>query len=417
MAIWPLILGYAGGYLQDHDITRYYPVAGDLDFDEIEAQVQTLVRDSYTLANLEVRITGNTMAAATTVRSRINGGNGTQSVSIGAGATGIFTDAVNSDALVSGDLINSVVITPESLGAWIKTSIIAYTLTNSTCILACVYAPGTLNEETEYYPVGGFLSGDTVETTAQYRYRVAATLSNFRIYASENTLDGETTARVRVNGANGNQVVTVGAGLTGGFEDAENTDVIAAGNLLNYQAIAGGTGLIRLSVMQVKVTSTGQHLMQSRALVGLKIYGRTRYLAITGNLQIDSTTEAHAQSYAKATLTGKNMFVRVETNTLDGVATIRTRKNGANGNLSVSVPAGNSGEFEDLENSDSYVATDEINWQTVTGGGSGSIGLNIIGLEINQAAAGWTGKISGVSNPAKVMGVPVANIAKVKGVA
>ncbi|GAH88175.1 unnamed protein product, partial [marine sediment metagenome] len=31
--------------------------------------------------------------------------------------------------------------------------------------------------------------------------------------------------------------------------------------------------------------------------------------------------------------------------------------------------------------------------------------------------AGWTGKISGVTNPAKIMGVPVANIAKVKGVA
>lgn len=29
---------------------------------------------------------------------------------------------------------------------------------------------------------------------------------------------------------------------------------------------------------------------------------------------------------------------------------------------------------------------------------------------------GWTGKISGVTNPAKIMGVPVANIAKVKGV-
>ncbi|GAI27798.1 unnamed protein product, partial [marine sediment metagenome] len=32
-------------------------------------------------------------------------------------------------------------------------------------------------------------------------------------------------------------------------------------------------------------------------------------------------------------------------------------------------------------------------------------------------AAGWTGKISGVTNPAKIMGVDVANIAKVKGVA
>lgn len=33
------------------------------------------------------------------------------------------------------------------------------------------------------------------------------------------------------------------------------------------------------------------------------------------------------------------------------------------------------------------------------------------------AVAGWTGKISGVTDPAKIMGVDVANIAKVKGVA
>ena len=33
------------------------------------------------------------------------------------------------------------------------------------------------------------------------------------------------------------------------------------------------------------------------------------------------------------------------------------------------------------------------------------------------AVVGWTGKIMGVTNPAKIMGVDVANIAKVKGVA
>jgi len=37
-------------------------------------------------------------------------------------------------------------------------------------------------------------------------------------------------------------------------------------------------------------------------------------------------------------------------------------------------------------------------------------------LVIEYEVAGWTGKISGVTNPAKIMGVAVANIAKVKGV-
>ncbi|GAH38091.1 unnamed protein product [marine sediment metagenome] len=40
-----------------------------------------------------------------------------------------------------------------------------------------------------------------------------------------------------------------------------------------------------------------------------------------------------------------------------------------------------------------------------------------ISLKGIGAEPGWTGKVSGVTNPAKIMGVPVANIAKVKGVA
>jgi len=38
-------------------------------------------------------------------------------------------------------------------------------------------------------------------------------------------------------------------------------------------------------------------------------------------------------------------------------------------------------------------------------------------IEYTPLVVGWTGKISGVTNPAKIMGVAVANIAKVKGVA
>ncbi|MFC1510488.1 LamG-like jellyroll fold domain-containing protein, partial [Candidatus Omnitrophota bacterium] len=36
--------------------------------------------------------------------------------------------------------------------------------------------------------------------------------------------------------------------------------------------------------------------------------------------------------------------------------------------------------------------------------------------EIYSAPSGWTGKINGVTNPAKIMGIPVSNINKVMGV-
>lgn len=53
---------------------------------------------------------------------------------------------------------------------------------------------------------------------------------------------------------------------------------------------------------------------------------------------------------------------------------------------------------------------DEATYSTAYPTGAVSLGGYI-------SVAGWTGKISGVTNPAKIMGVDVANIAKVKGVA
>lgn len=41
---------------------------------------------------------------------------------------------------------------------------------------------------------------------------------------------------------------------------------------------------------------------------------------------------------------------------------------------------------------------------------------NIVQVEWGEAVAGWTGKICGVTNPAKINGIAVANIGKVIGV-
>ena len=79
-----------------------------------------------------------------------------------------------------------------------------------------------------------------------------------------------------------------------------------------------------------------------------------------------------------------------------------------------------------------YVATGNGSCQTVTGSGTWQLAgdhtecvdttfgtwTSVSYLWGDGAeAAGWSGKISGVTNPAKVMGVDVANIAKVKGIA
>jgi len=55
-----------------------------------------------------------------------------------------------------------------------------------------------------------------------------------------------------------------------------------------------------------------------------------------------------------------------------------------------------------------------MHWATTTGGWTKCTQVYVV-VDYTPTP-GWTGKISGVTNPAKIMGVAVANIAKVKGV-
>lgn len=75
-----------------------------------------------------------------------------------------------------------------------------------------------------------------------------------------------------------------------------------------------------------------------------------------------------------------------------------------------------SGEIEEDTSGDGFwrASGDSI---PCTGEEFASLINRTISLYGTSEAAGWSGKVSGVTNPAKVMGVAKANIAKVKGVA
>jgi hypothetical protein len=367
---------------------RYNALSGSLESYKVEAPAQTLVRDSYTLTNLFVRVTANTATANTTVTSRINGGNGNLIVTIPAGMTGTFEDTCNSDTLVSGDLVNSLVTVGK--GGTVSISLISFILksTNNTPIL-CAWYPSSSQGygKTRYYNISGKLKGDTHEVYSQYTFRTEATWSNLRVYCLKNTLDGATTVRVRISGTNGNQVITIPAGMTGAFEDAINTDYIAAGDNVSYQVITGGTtGSIIFCLMQVKSESTVRQIAAGNLDAHAFGFGQTRYLTIEGDCESTtaSDNETRAQLKARQAFTGQNMFVSVQVNTLDGNTTIKLRKNGADGYESITIPAKTKGVFEDTINTDSIAASDLIDWQIITEGSSGKIEIDYIGFELAQ---------------------------------
>lgn len=375
------------GDLQDYGTTwysfptgYYVPAIG-------EAQEQLIARDSYTLSNLFIRVTANTLDGSTTGRSRINGANGNQSVSIPAGTTGTFTDGVNTDSLVSGDLFCTQLVaggTSGSIGYTIQSYILS-TVSNTTPILATTGEVMIYFSSTVYATIVGRLRELTTESDSYYKFRVSATLSNLRVYVWLNSIPSSSTVRTRINAGNGNQSVTIPATTSGAFEDLANSDGIVSGDDVNFQIVTGPDSFLErlsLSSIQVKTNSAGRQVGASS--VGPS-YGSTVYAVIEGGYV--TLTESNTQAIARASFTAKNMYVNVSANNVNGSTTLRIRKNGGNGNMSVSVPASTTGQFEDTINTDDFVAADLLNWSVVTGGTSGSITIETVGFELAQPAA------------------------------
>jgi hypothetical protein len=363
--------------------TKYAAPAGYLQQFATEAQTQVRVRGSYVLRNLYVRVTTNELSGNSIYRSRKNGANGNLSVTVPGGATGVFEDTTHSDNLVDGDVFNTQMVAGAGTTInpdYIKATIISYTLEAAidipilcACHTLSGYGPGT-----RYFPIVGMCQPHATEARTQYLFRIPAILSNFRVVVSSNTLAGATTMRTRRNGGNGNQSVNIPAGATGAFEDAVNTDSIVNGDLVDYEQIAGGVGgSISVYILQVKSTGLGRQFGLGRGdAVAILV---SSYLPLEGD-PTNVGPEAWCQVPSRTDLVVGNLFARVVANGGAGSKTVQLRKNGINGNLTIAIPGGATGVFEDNVHSDALIATDLVNYRVVLLGGD--ITFTIIGLQL-----------------------------------
>jgi len=98
-----------------------------------------------------------------------------------------------------------------------------------------------------YYPIIGSLANlSTTEARMQIPVDFNAQVSNFMLRVTNNTYSSDATVRFRINGANAVQTLTIGAGATGLFEDA-NLANISAGDLITWSIEGGGTGDLTFS--------------------------------------------------------------------------------------------------------------------------------------------------------------------------
>lgn len=244
---------------------------------------------------------------------------------------------------------------------------------------------------TSYSTIQGSNSQNSTESTRQLAIRPAGTFSNLRAYILYNTLSASSTIRFRKNTANGNQSITVGSGATGYFTDVSaGTDTVAAGDVINYQVVAGGTGTsMTFSQLSTVFTPTSSAITSTMYacidLSDIAVASATYYVALQGYSTVSPSIESSTQCYVRITGSLKYLQARVSSNARTTTTTFRSRINTADGAQSFTVGSGATGLFQDTTNSDAVESGDLINMSWTTGTGTEALTATAVAMSLETS--------------------------------
>lgn len=234
------IQGFTGASHQSTGAdTTYYSHAGR-SLTESYYQFKT---PAGTYDNLGLAVYYQTGGATRTHRFRKNGANGNQIIS--ASGTGWYEDVTNSDTVEEGDLVNLMRTTPNTSEWRIQHLSVQFTPTSNRAWASGTYGVNLNFNSTVYASLGYGSSFPTSTTEASAQNIVkeyAQRIRNLRIVCSTNTIATDpSTCRIRKNGSDGNQIISIPAGTTGTYEDTSNTDNLDIDDLFCFQYVTPNT--------------------------------------------------------------------------------------------------------------------------------------------------------------------------------
>lgn len=129
--------------------------------------------------------------------------------------------------------------------------------TDGTSVLSAGYGSAIAVSLTRFIPINRGSPLITSETNNRYIIPFSCTLSGMWVYVIANTISATSFVRLRKNGADGNQSISITASTTGAFEDTTNSDSITSSDYVNYSVVTGGTGTsITLGPISIVVTNS-----------------------------------------------------------------------------------------------------------------------------------------------------------------
>lgn len=228
------------------------------------------------------------------------------------------------------------------------------------------------------------LTGSFSDTNCSIPIRTAGTFSDLWVLVTANGTSATSTLSFRKNNSNGSQLIAIGMGTTGEFNDSTNVDSVTAGDIVNLQLViaAGASGLNPRSSNSLFEPASGCTAITSATEIGgVSTANGTFYFPLGGRANATGSTEASVQykSYASATI--KNLGIIVTTNGRGTNSTVGVRQNGASVSPAITVAAGTTGLMENTSDTLSVVSDDLLTFHVTLGTGGGTLANNFIKVE------------------------------------
>lgn len=342
-----------------------------------QTNAQVTYRVSGTFSEYSVSVSANATDTNSFVRIQINGSNGNGVVTIPGDTTGEFIDFTNTDSISVGDEVNFVKAIGSPGNSAYRVLSYAFTSDSNTVI-----RQGASNSAgsgfssastTNYYKINSLAAGAT-ESLASANFGDSFTLQNFGGNVSANARTTDTVFRIRKNGGNGNGILTYGSGVTGILTNTSDTDSFVDGDLGNYSITTStGTQTITIQSLSFESVSTDSKLMTfNSSTVSFGSTATTDFFAVGGSNLQDASTEANVVTDARFDSVFSKLWIYFSSNTFNGSTAFVLRNNGSDTALSVTIPAGTTGEFIDTTNTASFVEGDAMSLRLTESSSSGS---------------------------------------------
>ncbi len=338
------------------------------------------IRISGTFSKLALSI--NNVGASRVLRFRDNTTNGNQSIQLANGNEGIYGASANTETVISGDIVNTLLTeagTDPTL-FWVRNVFQADTNHSSFWGIGRSFGI-SFNSATQRAPVlGGLPIPSSASANHTHLIKAAGNVAWFYVNITSNARVSDSVFGLEKNGSNSALAVTVGAGLSGLFENLTDSESIDIDDLICIRITngAGASETMNISTWGATFTNT---IANTNDIGGFAGSGTTRaasatedYWGFGGNVSLPKIDEVPAQFTHGFNGVCKQARVLISANTYADDAVMAVRKDGANGNQSVTVVAGTTGWFEDSVNSDKF-SSDSLMNLAISGGTSGSITL------------------------------------------